>query len=150
MNAKKILLKLAYHLILEGSLLKKKIIITVLSVLVLGLFYNFFVRPLNWRINRNEIESMTLDNTLSSEQINKVLKSYNSMYKISKRTTMNGSTPRYVLVIKLKSGEEISVQDCGGGFIVERVKEKVKGAKCQSYWARSKNLYEIWEQISGT
>lgn len=125
--------------------MRKKVILIIVILVILGLMYNLFQKPFRWKINANEVKGVFLnEKQVTEEQKSKIVKAYNNMRYVRKRDSLNGSTPKYVCRIELNSGEIISIQDVG---ITHLIVDKKKGTSSTSYWAESSDFYNIAENI---
>ena len=125
--------------------MRKKLIFFGLSVAILVIMFHLFIRPLNWKLNESEVKNIMLNGIQISEgHKSEIVRIYNSMTSVRRRNSFEGSTPTYVCIIELNSGEVIDIQDVSATKLIVG---KKKGKSYTSYWTRSSNFNSVAESI---
>lgn len=132
-----------------GSYMKhyRNLIILLISILVIVAVYCFFANSnkLHKPINVNDVESINIIGRTTSRIANKeetqnIVKWFNSITNIRENKDLSGTTAEAVIIIKLKTGNEISISKSGKDFEVQRTNNS---GELISYWGKQSNIRDI-------
>jgi len=129
---------------------KKLIIFITITIFVIGGTLIYRKLSVHKHISSENISSIQLwgvhvqQREASSEEKQKIIKAFNSIYSIRRNKDFAGTTPDSGIVIKLKSGEHISIISSGKDFEIQR---NINGEEV-SYWGKNKYIKSLLETLS--
>lgn len=120
--------------------------IILIAIVAIGLIsYHFLNSSLHEQINVNDVESINfwgnITDVARSVEKQDIVEWFNSMTNIRENKGFAGTTPDAGIIIKLKTGNQISIINSGADFEVQRLNRL---GDVISYWGKQPYIRSIF------